>query len=68
MTNLLWADLMLQEAVLVTHEAESEVALDPGLRLPGPGQLQLQQVQVGAVPDTDQGIKCPSDVSSSQAH
>ena len=43
-------DLMLQEAVPVPHEAESEVALDPGLRLPGQGQVQLQQVEVGAVP------------------
>ena len=41
---------MLQEAVSVPHEAESEVALDPGLRLPGQGQVQLQQVEVGAVP------------------
>lgn len=51
--DLLWADLMLQEAVPVPHEAESEVALDPGLRLPGQGQVQLQQVEVGAVPGMD---------------
>ena len=56
--DLLGAYLMLQEAVLVPHKAETEVTLDPGLCLPGLGQVQLQQVQVGAVPGIKWTMKC----------
>ena len=38
---LLRTNLVLQETVLVPHKAESEVTLDPGLRLPVANQRSV---------------------------